>query len=369
MHHTQDAQVADVRRSNPNLAHVSRDPRDENLSAPSWRRLTVCLASVWLLFCLSACAGSGAALTQSEMEIVAKDEAFTLVALGANQTAEDVARVLLGNKDEVWQIYEVNDVTNPAPGEILAVPNSPLNVTGVYQHHYRTIPILCYHQFTNERTAGHKLEVTAREFEKQISFLVNEGYQFLSFAELADIVYQRRAVPEKSVVITVDDGYASVFDVAWPILKRYRVNATLFVYTDFVGGGAAMSWKQLKQLQDSGLIEIESHGKSHSSLAKIEEDTTIARYESRLKQEIDGSEAAFEKRLALSPTFMSYPYGNSSITIANLLEERGYQLAATVTRGPNGSFVDPFLLHRTMIYSDHGLSDFANLLRVNQSRR
>ncbi|MEM8490388.1 MAG: polysaccharide deacetylase family protein [Pseudomonadota bacterium] len=369
MQQIQDVQVANVRIGYPDLVHDSLDPRGENLIAPSWCRLVVCLTSVLLVFCLSACVGSGTAVTQSEIEIVAKDQAFTLVALNANQTAEDVAHVLLGSKDEVWQIYEVNDVTNPAPGEILAVPNSPLNVTGVYQHHYRTVPILCYHQFTNGHTAGHRLEVTAREFEKQISYLVNEGYQFLTFAELADIVYQRRAVPEKSVVITVDDGYESVFDVAWPILKRYRVNATLFVYTDFVGGGAAMSWKQLKQLQDSGLIEIESHGKSHSSLAKIEEDTTNARYESRLKQEIDGSEAAFEKRLALTPNFISYPYGNSSITIANLLEERGYQLAATVTRGPNGSFVDPFLLHRTMIYSDHDLADFTNLLRVNQTRR
>ncbi|MEM6302667.1 MAG: polysaccharide deacetylase family protein, partial [Pseudomonadota bacterium] len=126
---------------------------------------------------------------------------------------------------------------------------------------------------------------------------------------------------------------------------------------------------QLRELQASDLIEVESHGKSHDSLARVKEDPDGTSYVKRLKDELEGSEAVFARRLGQTPTFMSYPYGNSSETIAQMLNTDGYKLAATVTRGPNGSFVDPFLLHRTMIFSDHSLDQFATFLVTEQPRR
>lgn len=73
--------------------------------------------------------------------------------------------------------------------------------------------------------------------------------------------------------------------------------------------------------------------------------------------------------LGSAPDYLSYPYGNSSRIIAAMLKENGYGLAATVTRGSNGSFVDPFLLHRTMIYDGHSLSDFAGFVRGFSDRQ
>ena len=70
--------------------------------------------------------------------------------------------------------------------------------------------------------------------------------------------------------------------------------------------------------------------------------------------------------LGRAPRFLSYPYGNSSREIAGMLEDAGYGLAATVTRGPNSSFTDPFLLHRTMIYEDHSLKDLEKFLRTSR---
>ncbi|MFK7828581.1 MAG: polysaccharide deacetylase family protein [Congregibacter sp.] len=301
----------------------------------------------------------------ADMDIVARDDHFTLVRLRAHQDLGDLARAFLGSRSEVWQIEEVN-TGSPGSGDLVAVPAKPANITGVYQNEYRTLPILCYHQFT-EGTPEQKLELREQDFEAQLRYLRDEGYRMLSFAEVAEIMQNKKPLPEKAVVLTIDDGYDSVYDIAWPLLKKYDAKATLFIYTDFVGAGAALSWAELREMRDSGLVEIESHGKSHASLAPLPGDADTASYETRLAAELSASEAAFMAKLGAPPQFLSYPYGNSSRTIANMLKSNGYQLAATVTRGQNSSFVDPFLLHRTMIYDSHSLDDFKKFL--DNSRR
>ncbi|GAB5414972.1 MAG: hypothetical protein Cons2KO_25750 [Congregibacter sp.] len=334
------------------------------------RQHLVCAVLVSLIGLISGCAsGPQRPLTLADMQIVSSDDNFTIVALKRNQTTADLAQVFLGSPEEAWQILEVNANSSPKPGDLLAVPSRPVNPTGVYHRSYRTLPILCYHQFTNADTPAHKLELRARDFEAQLKFLRDNNYQILSFADASEIMSGERPMPEKGVVLTIDDGYASVYDLAWPLLQKYQAKATLFIYTDFIGAGAAMTWDELREMRDSGLIEIESHGKSHASLAPLPEDKSEAAYKTRLAEELSASEANFMARLGKPPAFLSYPYGNSSRIIADMLKDSGYSLAATVTRGPNASFVDPFLLHRTMIYDDHTLDEFAEFVASTRSRR
>jgi peptidoglycan/xylan/chitin deacetylase (PgdA/CDA1 family) len=327
------------------------------------------LRTVLLPVCLSllaACAGSGGGpLTRDDLDIVASDDAFAIVRLEAGQRVEDIARVLIGSESDAWQIREVNGAADPGASGLLAVPLRPVNPTGIYRDRYRVIPILCYHQFTRGEPA-HRLELRARDFEAQLRYMRDEGFRFLSFAEVADIMRRGEPMPDRSVVLTIDDGYGSVYDIAWPLLKKYGAKATLFVYTDFVGGGDAMTWDELRELDSSSLIEVESHGKSHTSLARTRDDNDMDIYRLRLAEELSGSESAFMAQLGHAPRFLSYPYGNSSREIATMLADAGYELAATVTRGPNASFVDPFLLHRTMIYADHDIDDLEAFLRTSR---
>ena len=65
-----------------------------------------------------------------------------------------------------------------------------------------------------------------------------------------------------------------------------------------------------------------------------------------------------------TPIYHSYPFGNSSITASRVLAAQGYSLAATVTRGDNTVFSDPYLLHRTMVYDDHDIYEFARMVRT-----
>lgn len=302
----------------------------------------------------------------TDLDVIARNEQFALVRLQNHQDLGDLAQAFLGSREDAWQIRELNGGTI-ATGDVVAVPVKSINNTSVYFDRYRTLPILCYHQFT-QKTPAHKLELRATDFEAQLRYLRDEGYQTLSFAEIAEIYRNQKPLPDKAVVLTIDDGYDSVYDEAWPLLKKYGLKATLFIYTDFVGAGAALTWDELREMRASGLIEIESHGKSHASLAPLPEDDDQAAYELRLAAELSASEATFMAKLGDSPKFLSYPYGNSSRTIASMLKDNGYLLAATVTRGPNSSFVDPFLLHRTMIYDNHTLGDFKKFLDNTRRR-
>ena len=316
-----------------------------------------------LLLALAACAaGPGKQPTMTDMDVVARDQRFALVRLKAGQTREQVAAVFLGDASQTWQLREANAANTSTAGSILAVPLQVVNSSSVYPDGYRTLPILCYHQFTDADRASHRLELTAEAFEQQLRYLLDNHYQLLSFAEVESILDAGGPLPERGVVLSIDDGYGSVYDVAWPILQKYQARATLFIYTDFIGAGDALSWKQMQEMAASGLIEIQSHAKSHTSLSRAPQDSSKSGYSSRVQQEITGSGAAFRRHLGYTPRYLSYPYGNTSATTVEVVAAQNYGLAATVTRGNNTVFSDPYLLHRTMIYDDHDMEDFRRIV-------
>jgi len=232
----------------------------------------------------------------------------------------------------------------------------------VYPGGYRSLPILCYHQFTDAPRASHRLELTAAAFEAQLRYLRERNYHILSLAEVGAILDNGQPIPPRAVVLTIDDGYRSVYETAWPLLQKYRAPASLFIYNDFIGGGSALSWAQIREMRDSGLVEIGSHGKSHSSLSRLPTDNSDADYQRRVAAELSGSERSFQDHLGEVPRYLSYPYGNSSRQAVQWLRASGYRLATTVTRGENPAYANPLLLHRTMIYSDHDLDDFARFV-------
>ena len=245
---------------------------------------------------------------------------------------------------------------------MIAVPLRPVNVSSVYRDGARSVPILCYHQFTNASRATHQLELSAAVFEQQIRYLLDNDYVLLSFEDMESVLDGERPLPEKSALITIDDGYRSVYDVAWPILRRYGVPATLFIYTDFIGAPAAMTWEHLQEMAASGLIEVQSHARSHSSLARLPDDTSDAAYARRVRAEIRDANAVFSQHLGSAPAYLSYPYGDSSDTAARIAREEGIRLAATVTRGENRVYAPHYFLYRSMIYREHDMADFRRLL-------
>ena len=81
-----------------------------------------------------------------------------------------------------------------------------------------------------------------------MEYLARNGYRVIPLAQLARFLDGKEPLPRKSVVITIDDGYRSTYEIAYPILKKYGFPATVFLYSDFVGAADAMTWAQMKEM-------------------------------------------------------------------------------------------------------------------------
>jgi peptidoglycan/xylan/chitin deacetylase (PgdA/CDA1 family) len=126
-----------------------------------------------------------------------------------------------------------------------------------------------------------------------------------------------------------------------------------------------LTWAAINEMRASGMIDIQSHSKSHASFTPADGETeTTAAYAARLRAEIDPPQAALERQLGEPVRGFAYPYGDTSRLAVRFLDERKYTLAVTVERGPNASFSPPLLLRRDMVYGDATMADFQRYLRV-----
>ena len=153
----------------------------------------------------------------------------------------------------------------------------------------RAVPVLNYHQINDiDRNV---LTVTAEQFEAQMRYLFEEGYQAITPDEMLDAWENGAPLPERPVVITFDDGYADNYRNAFPVLRRYGMKATIFLITDYVSlYPKYLTWEQVQDMQQSGMVNFGSHTLSHMTL-------TEAGSPQEIRHQLEGSKQAIEWRL------------------------------------------------------------------------
>lgn len=301
--------------------------------------------------------------------VVAGQNARVLVYVPqAGDTLAGIAARFLGGADKAWQISEVNDdLKQPVAGRPLVVPLAMPSPLGVSAEGVQTVPILCYHRLGSGKS---KMVVSPAQFEAQLDWLAKNGWQVVSLADIAAFQAGQRALPQRSVAITFDDGYESVYRLAYPLLKRFGFPATMFIYTDFIGSRDAMTWAQMDEMRRSGLIDIQSHSKSHRNLSERGADEPEASYRKRLESELNTPQTHIERALAPlghKVQHMAYPYGDANESVIEAMPRAGYTLGMTVQPGANPFYAAPFMLKRTMIFGDHSLDDFKARLNWRQA--
>lgn len=294
-------------------------------------------------------------------QVLGRDQDYVVVLAAPGDTLESLAAAYLGDARLAWRIAEFNRVTRVVPGRDLVIPLRPTNPRGIYPHGYQTVPILSYHRFGNGQG---RLGVSQSAFAAQMSYLAREGYHIIPLRALRGFLVGAQALPAKSVVITIDDGYRSTYDIAYPILKQYGFQATVFLYTDFVGARDALSWQQMREMVRSGLIEVQPHSKTHSNLAMRLPKESDAQYLARLRSEVTTSVALIRQHLNVDIHSFAYPYGDASSALTTLLQQAEVQFGLTVIPGGNGFFAPPYLLRRTMVFGDDSLETFKAKLAV-----
>ena len=177
------------------------------------------------------------------------------------------------------------------------------------------------------------------EFESLLSQLRKLGYQSVSSRQFRVWQEGRATLPERTVVLTFDDGYASHFDVVAPLLLRYRFSGTFFIAPELVGRPGHMTWEQLRKLVFLGM-EVGSHGLSHVPLTTMPRD--------QLRRELVESKQLLEQRLGVPIRALAAPRGFWNKTVADEVSRAGYEAAWVSTIGTNGDTTNPLALRRVV---------------------
>jgi peptidoglycan/xylan/chitin deacetylase (PgdA/CDA1 family) len=333
---------------------------------PSLRRrrfesIRIGITGLALAFLATSCVAPGAVSEGRRSPQIGSNDDYTVILSVAGDTYESLASRHLGDRDSAWMLRQLNGSGDLEAGQVVIIPNRWPNPAGVTPGSYQIVPVLCYHDFSDN---GLELSVKPEVFREQLSYLRDNGYRVVSLADLMSFLKDGEPLPPKAVVITIDDGYRSTYHVAFPILREFGFPATLFVYSDFLNKGG-LTTKQMKEMLASSLIDIQPHSKSHRNMAALEAGEGIDDYMERIMAEVEVPHEALEELLDNEVYSFAFPYGATTTMVLDLVAENDYDIALTVERGGNAFFQNPYLLKRSMIYRDHDIERFKRELEVS----
>jgi len=204
-------------------------------------------------------------------------------------------------------------------------------------------PILTYHRVHAE-VATDTPTVSPAAFEQQMAILARR-WRSISLNTLVAWLDRRGTLPRRAVVVTFDDGEDNLGTYAWPLLRRYRIPATLFVIADNVGRPGFLTWEALRQMAREG-IAIGSHTLHHAYLPSLSPD--------QVQDEVVQSRQRLEQGLGHPVEFLSYPGGGFTPAVQQAVREAGYQAACTTNRGLRRFSVDRWALRRITMHASAG---------------
>jgi peptidoglycan/xylan/chitin deacetylase (PgdA/CDA1 family) len=214
------------------------------------------------------------------------------------------------------------------------------------------VTVLLYHRF--DGTTFPETNTMSRDFEAQMEYLRTNGYHVLSMNELSQCLEGKAHMPEKGVVITIDDGYLSGYEKAVPILKKYRYPFCMFVYTQAVGSKNYMSYEQLKEVRSFG-GEVGCHSRTHPYLTDLPPD--------RIRNEIMGSKGTLEKNLGHPVQYFAYPFGYYDAEVRSVAKQAGFRLMLSSDPGSVGKNVERDRVPRQAIVGNNiSIREFARKL-------
>jgi len=245
------------------------------------------------------------------------------------------------------------DVEQPASftidaGEVLPAPDGSNRAV--------RIPILMYHYISDPPLGAddirRDLSLPGPDFEQQLRFLVNQGYHSVSMEDMVRHIQQGTTLPDKPIVLSFDDGYKDAFTVAFPLLKKYGLTGTFFVFTRPINeeNREYLSWQEVELMSAAGM-EIGCHSYSHPDLT-LQSDAVV-------KAEVSDAKAEIESHIHRPVLAFCYPAGAYDNRIIQAVEDAGYWAAVTTKHGIEHSSGVRLALRRIRVRGEAALDSFA----------
>ncbi len=261
------------------------------------------------------------------------------------------------------------------------------------------LTVLSYHEIADQADAlAPAYSVTPTNFLRQMDWLRNHGYRFVSLDDVLASREGRRPLPEKAVLVTFDDAYRSIHLHAWPVLRMFRIPAVVNVVgswleakdtIDFDGKarprGAVIDWKALREMVDSGLVEVGSHswdlhrgipgnpqgnqqpaGTTRRWLADEKRYESEAAYRRRVQSDLERNSDLIRRRVGRAPRVIAWPYGRYNAVTRDVAVALGMRVGLTLEDGANTRETPLFALRRLLLERSMSLVDFARELAARE---
>ena len=172
-----------------------------------------------------------------------------------------------------------------------------------------------YHRFEENKYPSTNIRM--KDFLNHLKIIQDENIRFINPKNFEEELIKNKK--QRKILLTIDDGFSSFYENAWPILKERKIPFILFVSTREVGSFNYMSWKEIKEISKESFVEIGNHSHSHEYL--VDEDNAI------IKSDIENSIKIFKEKLGKNSDFFSYPFGEYSINFKNIIKSFGFKYA------------------------------------------
>ncbi len=206
-----------------------------------------------------------------------------------------------------------------------------------------------YHRFGENEYPSTNIRI--QQFKSHVQEMTSDKYNVMSLEKIITNLQAGKPLPDRSVAITIDDAYSSVYEIAWPMLKSAGLPFTIFMSADPVdqGKGGYMSWDQLREMSQSPLVDIAGHSLRHAHLAEINIQTA--------QHDIQSDFQRIKDEIGKAPALFSYPYGEASTELMNIVKETGYISAFGQHSGAMTSADNQYFLPRFPVNERYGELD------------
>ncbi len=210
-----------------------------------------------------------------------------------------------------------------------------------------------YHRFNENKYPS--TNINMKIFKKQIEMIKAENIDFINPNKFEKTFQLKKT--NKEILLTVDDGFSSFYENAWPYLKKEKIPFILFVSTEPVGKKGYMNWEQIKEIEKEDFAFVGNHSHSHEYLIDYNFN--------EFKKDIEKSINIFNENIGYNPIYFSYPFGEYSLEQKNYISSQ-FDFAFGQNSGVIDVNKDRYELPRFPINEKYGdLERFSFLLKLN----
>lgn len=225
------------------------------------------------------------------------------------------------------------------------------------------VPVLVYHNI--DPTKKGSMTISTERFTAQMQWIKDNGYTVIPLMQLVSYLQGKiNTLPQKSVVVTDDDGREAVYKYMLPIVRKFNIPVTLFIYPQVISHAHyALTWQQLKELQNTGLFDIQDHTYWHPNFNQDRKHMSEKEYQEMVYVQLVKSKQVLDTKLGTHVSLLAWPFGVYNDYVEQKAKEAGYVMAFSIGARYTSRDENAMAQPRYMIIADQSMAHFAAIVK------